>query len=90
MHEHLETLHEEECPKHQPQQATKTTWNNKRNLGHTSSSDGEFVLKKFVKPIFFFFLNLDKRDRIVYRIWQKFGKKIKDKLYSTCLKFNSL
>merc|ERR1712079_621992 len=41
MHEHLETLHEEECPKHQPQQATKTTWNNKRNLGHTSSSDGE-------------------------------------------------
>lgn len=55
MHEHLETLHEEECPKHQPQQATKTTWNNKRNLGHTSSSDGEFVLKKFVKPIFFSF-----------------------------------
>ena len=54
MHEHLETLHEEECPKHQPQQATKTTWNNKRNLGHTSSSDGEFVLKKFVKPKFFF------------------------------------
>jgi len=39
MHEHLETLHEEEGPKHQ-QQAT-TTWNNKRNLGHTSSSDGE-------------------------------------------------
>ena len=44
MHEHLETLHEEEGPKHQ-QQAT-TTWNNKRNLGHTSSSDGEFFLKK--------------------------------------------
>ena len=60
MHEHLETLHEEECPKHQPQQATKTTWNNKRNLGHTSSSDGEFVLKKFVKSNFFL---IDKRDR---------------------------
>ena len=54
MHEHLETLHEEECPKHQPQQATKTTWNNKRNLGHTSSFDGEFVLKKFVKTNFFY------------------------------------
>ena len=74
MHEHLETLHEEECPKHQPQQATKTTWNNKRNLGHTSSSDGEFVLKKFVKPKFFLKKKI-KGDRLVYRIWQKFGKK---------------
>ena len=43
MHEHLETLHEEEGPKHQ-QQAT-TTWN-KRNLGHTSSSDGKFFFSK--------------------------------------------
>lgn len=40
MHEHLETLHEEEGPKHQQQATTTTTWN-KRNLGHTSSSDGE-------------------------------------------------
>ena len=74
MHEHLETLHEEECPKHQPQQATKTTWNNKRNLGHTSSSDGEFVLKKFVKPKMVFLI-LDKRGQIsiqnLAKIWQK-------------------
>ena len=81
MHEHLETLHEEECPKHQPQQATKTTWNNKRNLGHTSSSDGEFVLKKFVKPKFFFRIQIKGAES---------GKKIKDKPYSTCLKFISL
>ena len=55
MHEHLETLHEESDPKQQQQQLTTTSttsWN-KRNLGHTSSSDGEFVLKKFVKPKIF-------------------------------------
>jgi len=47
MHEHLETLHEEEGPKHQ-QQAT-TTWN-KRNLGHTSSSDGETTTDQRPSP----------------------------------------
>ena len=45
MHEHLETLHEEhQQPNLQQQKATTTTtttsWN-KRNLGHTSSSDGK-------------------------------------------------
>lgn len=42
MHEHLETLHEEhQQPNLQQQKATTTTSWNKRNLGHTSSSDGK-------------------------------------------------
>lgn len=51
MHEHLETLHEESDPK----QLTTTTNNsttswNKRNLGHTSSSDGETTCDQSASP----------------------------------------
>ena len=50
MHEHLETLHEESDPKQQQQQLTTTSttsWN-KRNLGHTSSSDGKCLIHIYV------------------------------------------